>query len=73
VSDPLENLCGPGKSLKAEPADANEIAGLLRTGAARLIDARDVTLAPKFGVYWTNVMEFETLVNMKDCWTWTSE
>jgi hypothetical protein len=45
VSDPLENLCGPGKSLKAEPADANEIAGLLRTGAARLIDARNVTLA----------------------------
>lgn len=32
----LENLCGPGKPLKAEAPDANEIAGLLRTGIARL-------------------------------------
>ena len=41
----LENLCGPGKALKAEPPDANEIAGLLRTGLARLTDARNATLA----------------------------
>ena len=41
----LENLCGPGKALKAEPPDANEIAGLLRTGLARLADARNATLA----------------------------
>lgn len=41
----LENLCGPGKQLKAEPPDANEIAGLLRTGLARLADARNATLA----------------------------
>jgi len=41
----LENLCGPGKPLKAEPPDANEIAGLLRTGIARLRDARNPTLA----------------------------
>jgi hypothetical protein len=27
----LENLCGPGKPLKAEAPDTNEIAGLLRT------------------------------------------
>ena len=33
---PLENLCGPGKSLKAEPADAAEFAGLKRSGRARL-------------------------------------
>ena len=26
----LDNLCGPGKPLKAEAPDANEIAGLLR-------------------------------------------
>ena len=26
----LENLCGPGKPLKAEAPDANELAGLLR-------------------------------------------
>ncbi|MEO7106070.1 MAG: hypothetical protein ABIZ09_06835 [Rhodoferax sp.] len=41
----LENLCGPGKPLKAEATDANEIAGLLRTGSARLIDARNTSLA----------------------------
>jgi len=41
----LENLCGPGKSLKAEPPDAHEIAGLLRTGTARLKDAQNMALA----------------------------
>ncbi len=41
----LENLCGPGKPLKAEAADANEIAGLLRTGEARLKDAQNTSLA----------------------------
>lgn len=41
----LDNLCGPGKSLKPEAPDANELAGLLRTGIARLHDARNTTLA----------------------------
>lgn len=41
----LDNLCGPGKPLKAEAPDANEFAGLLRTGVARLHDARNATLA----------------------------
>jgi len=41
----LENLCGPGKPLKAEAPDANEIAGLLRTGIARLLDAQNTSLA----------------------------
>jgi hypothetical protein len=41
----LENLCGPGKSLKPEAPDANELAGLLRTGIARLHDARNTSLA----------------------------
>ena len=41
----LENLSGPGKSLKAEAPDAKEIAGLLRTGIARLHDARNSALA----------------------------
>ena len=41
----LENLCGPGKSLKAEAPDANEISGLLRTGIARLRDAQNASLA----------------------------
>ena len=36
---PLENLCGPGKSLKAEPSDAAEFAGLKRSAHARLKDA----------------------------------
>lgn len=43
----LENLCGPGKPLKREAPDANEIAGLLRTGVARLRDAQNATLAPE--------------------------
>lgn len=41
----LDNLCGPGKPLKAEAPDANEIEGLLRTGKARLLDARNRDLA----------------------------
>jgi hypothetical protein len=45
MANPLENLCGPGKPLKAEAPDANEIAGLLRTGIARLHDARNAALA----------------------------
>jgi hypothetical protein len=36
---PLETLCGPGRPLKAEAPDEAEIAGLLRTGHARLHDA----------------------------------
>lgn len=42
---PLENLSGPGKALKAEPPDAQELAGLIRTGKARLQDARNTTLS----------------------------
>jgi hypothetical protein len=38
----LDNLCGPGKPLKAEAPDA---AGLLRTGGVRLQDARNTTLS----------------------------
>jgi len=41
----LDNLCGAGKPLKAEAPDANEIEGLLRTGKARLLDARNRELA----------------------------
>ncbi|MBI3394001.1 MAG: hypothetical protein HY039_12620 [Nitrospirae bacterium] len=36
---PLENLSGPGKSLQKEPPDAEEFAGLKRSGLARLSDA----------------------------------
>ena len=42
---PLDNLCGPGKALKAEPPDAAELARLIRTGKARLADARNTALA----------------------------
>ena len=39
MASPLENLSGPGKSLQKEPSDAKEIAGLKRSGLARLMDA----------------------------------
>ncbi len=41
----LENLSGPGKPLKPEAPDPNEFAGLLRSGLARLKDARNTQLA----------------------------
>ena len=41
----FENLCGAGKPLKAEPPDANEFAGLKRSGLARLKDAGTATLS----------------------------
>lgn len=41
----FENLCGAGKPLKAEPADATEFAGLKRSGLARLKDAGTATLS----------------------------
>lgn len=43
--NPLENLSGPGKALKAEAPDAQELNGLIRTGKARLQDARNATLS----------------------------
>lgn len=45
MPNPLDNLSGPGKPLQPEPPDAKEIAGLLRSGLARLKDARNTTLA----------------------------
>lgn len=45
MSSALENLCGPGKPLKAEPPDETEIAGLLRSANARLKDAARLDLA----------------------------
>lgn len=42
---PLENLTGPGKPLKAEPPDAKEYAGLVRSGLARLADAGNTALS----------------------------
>jgi hypothetical protein len=45
MSEPLDNLCGPGKPLQAEATDAQEFAGLVRSGMARLNDARNTSLA----------------------------
>ena len=41
----FENLCGPGKPLKAELPDAKEFAGLKRSGLARLKDAATPSLS----------------------------
>lgn len=45
MNSALENLCGPGKPLKSEAPDAAEFAGLMRSGRARLTDARNEALA----------------------------
>ena len=42
---PLENLAGTGKPLVEEPMDSAEPEGLLRSGRARLVDARNASLA----------------------------
>jgi hypothetical protein len=39
MTSPLERLAGPGQPLAAEPPDAKELAGLKRSGLARLRDA----------------------------------
>ncbi len=50
MSSALENLCGPGGPLKAEPPDEAEIAGLMRSAQGRLKDAarKDLTLDSRF-------------------------
>lgn len=45
MTSAFENLCGPGKPLKAEPFDADEFAGLKRSGSARLKDAAIASLS----------------------------
>ena len=44
MTSAFENLCGPGKPLKAEPPDSKEFAGLKRSGLARLKDAATPSL-----------------------------
>jgi len=36
MPNPLDNLCDPGKPLQKEAPDANELAGLLRSGTVRM-------------------------------------
>ena len=45
MTSSLENLAGTGKPLAMEPTDAAEFEGLLRSGRARLVDARNTSLA----------------------------
>lgn len=45
MTSAFENLCGTGKPLKAEPRDAREFAGLLRSGKLRLRDANQAGLS----------------------------
>ena len=45
MTSPLENLCGPGKSLREEPPDAKEFAGLKHSGRTRLADAENPAIA----------------------------
>ena len=45
MTSALENLCGGGKPLAAEPFDETEFAGLTRTALARLKDAKNDSLA----------------------------
>lgn len=45
MNSALHNLAGPGKSLSIEPPDTREIDGLLRSGKARLLDARRTELS----------------------------
>lgn len=46
MTSPLENLCGPDKSLRKEAPDRKEIEGLKRSGLARLRDAALDRLPP---------------------------
>ncbi len=43
VTSPLDKLCGPGKSLRAEPPDKKEFDGLKRSGRKRLADAQNAS------------------------------
>lgn len=45
MTSPLDALSGPGKPLAAEPPEGAEIAGLLRSGRARLTDARNAAIS----------------------------
>lgn len=45
MNSAFENRCGPNRPLRAEPPDAEEFAGLKRSGLARLEDAANAALA----------------------------
>lgn len=45
MASPLENLSGQDKPLRQEPPDAKEVAGLSRSGHARLADAQNASVS----------------------------
>ncbi|MEK6212094.1 MAG: hypothetical protein AABM64_17290 [Pseudomonadota bacterium] len=45
MTSPLDNLCGPGKSLRGELPDKKEFDGLKRSGRKRLADAQMVSVS----------------------------
>ena len=45
MTSAIDNLCGVGKPLKAEPPDTNEFVGLVRSAERRLNDARNPSLS----------------------------
>ena len=45
MTSPLENLAGPGKPHVSEPYDEAQCQGLVRSGLARLKDARNTALS----------------------------
>lgn len=47
MTSAFENLCGPGKPLRAEPPDKKEFEGLVHSGHARLRDALNTALSPE--------------------------
>jgi len=52
VASPLDNLCGPGKALRKEAPDANEFAGLKRSGLDRyLIGVTRTSTSPCASTY----------------------
>ena len=52
MTSPLENLAGPSGPLSAEPPDRKEVAGLLRSGLARLADAHNDALSLEAASTW---------------------
>lgn len=47
MSSPLSMLCGPNMPLTNEPWDQQEFRGLVKSGTARLMDAKQTNLSPE--------------------------
>ncbi|HVY08497.1 MAG TPA: hypothetical protein VHB46_21180 [Burkholderiales bacterium] len=55
ATSPLDRLSGPGKPLREEAPDAKEFAGLVRSGLARLADAKntEISMESRFDVAYS--------------------